>query len=308
MLSNSTRRFTIFVIAAALAFVASLLVSCGRSTHSSGTNYAPPSRTETPSPNERSVEHPTAPRATEDSSQDTESESPRMVAGEHKTDAQSQVAPPLLSTPRATSSPIDDIGVELKRGSAGENRIALTFDAGASAAPTPALLDVLKKNGLRATFFLTGRWVAQNPRLTRRIAAEGHEIGNHTYSHSDLRTQSDDDIKDQLARTEAIVQETADVSTKPLFRPPFGGRDARVIEVAAAEGYRCVYWSADSWDAFKKGIKSDEIRDRVLDRATDGSIVLMHCGSWPTVEALPDIISELKARGYELVTVGELVR
>jgi peptidoglycan/xylan/chitin deacetylase (PgdA/CDA1 family) len=198
--------------------------------------------------------------------------------------------------------------LELKRGQMGGDKIALTFDAGASSKPTPELLSILESKGVKATFFLTGKWVEDNRELTRRIIAEGHEIGNHTYSHPDLRNLSDDEIRDQLARTEDLVQSTAGVSTKPFFRPPFGGRDSRVLDVAREEGYRSVYWTVDSWDAFKKGIKASEIEDRVLERSKDGAIVLMHCGSWQTVDALPEIIDELRVRGYELVKVSDLAQ
>lgn len=197
--------------------------------------------------------------------------------------------------------------MELKQGPVDSGQIALTFDAGASSKPTPELLVVLAQKGVHATFFLTGKWVEQNKQLTREIVSAGHEIGNHTYSHPDLRNLSDDRIRQELGKTEAIIQDVAGVSTKPFFRPPYGGRDARVLQVASDEGYRCIYWTADSWDGFKKGIKADEIEKRVLDRAEPGAIVLMHCGSWPTVDALPRIIDKLRANGYELVKVSDLV-
>jgi peptidoglycan/xylan/chitin deacetylase (PgdA/CDA1 family) len=195
---------------------------------------------------------------------------------------------------------------ELREGRTGGSKIALTFDAGASAKPTPSLLKVLADKGVHATFFLTGKWVEQNPELAKQILAEGHELGNHTYSHHDLRSLCDEAIVDELSKTEELVRTVTGASTKPYFRPPFGGRDERVLRIAAESGYKCVYWTEDSWDGFKKGIKSDEIQQRVLDRAKDGAIVLMHCGSWPTVEALPHIIDELRARGYDLVKVSEL--
>lgn len=197
--------------------------------------------------------------------------------------------------------------LELRRGPVGSGKIALTFDAGASSKPTPALLKVLDEKGVRATFFLTGRWVEKNPELVREIAAAGHEIGNHTYSHPDLRKLPDDQVREQLEKMEKLVQTAAGVSTKPYFRPPFGACDARVRRIAAEEGYRCVIWTADSWDAFKEGIEAEEIEQRVLGKAQDGAIILMHCGSWPTVSALPGIIDQLSARGLELVRVSELV-
>ena len=189
-----------------------------------------------------------------------------------------------------------------------DNKIALTFDAGASPVPTPSILRTLKAAGLHVTFFLTGKWCEQNPDLVREINQEGHEIGNHTYSHPDLRKLTDNHICDQLKKLDDIVTRLTGNSTKPFFRPPFGGRNTEVLRTASEQGYTSVYWSVDSWDAFKKGITSKEIEDRVLERVQSGDIVLMHCGSQPTATALPDLIRELQSRGYEIVTVSELVK
>lgn len=187
------------------------------------------------------------------------------------------------------------------------NKIAITLDAGASPAPTPSILRTLKAAGVHVTFFLTGKWCEQNPELVKEIAAEGHEIGNHTYSHPDLRKLDDDAIRDQLAKTEDLVVNLTGKSTKPFFRPPFGGRDKRVLSIAAQEGYTGVYWSLDSLDAFKKGITGEEIESRVLNRVQGGDVVLMHCGSAPTAAVLADVISKLQQRGFEIVRVSDLV-
>lgn len=157
------------------------------------------------------------------------------------------------------------------------------------------------------TFFLTGKWCEQNPGLVRQIAAEGHEIGNHTYSHPDLRNCTDEQIVDELVRTEELVKSLTGQSTKPYFRPPFGGRNARVLQVAGEQGYTSVYWSLDCWDAYKKGITAEQITSRVLDRIQGGDIVLMHCGSAATAQALPGLIAALKERGFEIVKVSELM-
>lgn len=196
---------------------------------------------------------------------------------------------------------------EVARGPAEGKRIALTFDAGSSASPTPAILEALRENGLRCTFFLTGRWTETNPRVVRQIVDAGHELGNHTYNHPDLTRASDEKVIAELQQTEEEVQRVTGRTTKPYFRPPFGARDARVLRLAAAEGYRCIYWTTDSWDSVKKGIRPQEIEERVLRKARPGSIVLMHCGSQATADALPDIIRSLKADGYEIVTVSDLL-
>lgn len=185
--------------------------------------------------------------------------------------------------------------------------IALTFDAGASPAPTPSILSTLRAAGLHVTFFLTGKWCEKNPELVKEIAAEGHEIGNHSYSHPDFRKLSDDAIVEQVRQTEDIVMRLTGKSTKPLFRCPFGGRDKRVLGMVGEEGYTSIYWSLDSLDAFKKGITSAEIEGRILDRIQGGDIVLMHCGSAPTADALADMIGKLQKRGYQIVKVSQLL-
>jgi peptidoglycan/xylan/chitin deacetylase (PgdA/CDA1 family) len=289
-----------------LAAAAIYLSSCGRgggsSTQSSPASPPPPAKSE--------ARHlaPTQPQA-EDRSNEVEVPPEPEVAAPVERTVPAAASRPAHHHKQATAQSTGvtaRLDTELRQGREGSGKVALTFDAGASSKPTPSLLDVLHKNGVKATFFLTGKWVEQNPGLVKRIAADGHEIGNHTYSHPDLRRLSDDEIGDQLSRTESLVQQAAGVGTKPYFRPPFGARDERVLRVAAEDGYQCVYWTVDSWDAFKKGIQASEIDQRVLDRASGGSIVLMHCGSWPTVQALPEIIATLRARGYELVTVSEL--
>jgi len=191
---------------------------------------------------------------------------------------------------------------------AGSMKVALTLDAGASAAPTPSILKTLAASGVQVTFFLTGKWAEQNEGLVRRIRSEGHEIGNHTYSHPDLRKLSDAGILDQLKKTDDIIARITGRECDPLFRPPFGSRDRRVLRVAGDAGFACVYWSLDSWDSYKKGITSQEITERVLSRVQGGDIVLMHCGSQATADALPGLINALESRGYGIVKVSELLR
>ncbi|MGI6295587.1 MAG: polysaccharide deacetylase family protein [Armatimonadota bacterium] len=190
----------------------------------------------------------------------------------------------------------------------GSNKVALTFDAGASSAPTSSILKTLKEAGLHVTFFLTGKWCEKDPELVKQIIAEGHEIANHSYSHPDFRKISDSAIVEQLQKTEDIVFKLTGASTKPFFRPPFGGRDKRVLSVAGEQGYTSIYWSLDSWDAFKKGITAQQIEDRILERIQGGDIVLMHCGSEPTAKQLPDLIEQINKRGFEIVKVSELVK
>ncbi len=185
-------------------------------------------------------------------------------------------------------------------------RVALTFDAGASAAPAQDILKTLRERSVRCTFFLTGRFARDNPDIVRSIVADGHEPGNHTFSHPDLRRLEDDGIREELRRAEETISAICGRSTRPWFRPPFGARDGRVLKVAREEGYECVYWTLDSWDSFRKGITAREIRERVLGRVKAGDVVLFHIGSRATADALPDILDGLAEKGLECVPVSQL--
>jgi peptidoglycan/xylan/chitin deacetylase (PgdA/CDA1 family) len=186
--------------------------------------------------------------------------------------------------------------------------IALTFDAGASAAPTPKILDVLAKHGVHATFFLTGKWLEKNPELARRIVKEGNEIGNHTYDHKRLTKLAPGDILNEVDKTEQLVQNLTGHSTRPLLRAPYGDRNKRVLSILQKHGYRSIYWDLDSWDSVKAGITSSEIEKRVLGKIRSGSVVLMHCGSQASADALDSLLTHLEAAGYQQAPISEIVR
>lgn len=199
-------------------------------------------------------------------------------------------------------------GREIDRGPADGRKIALTFDAGSTAAPVPAILEALREAGVKSTFFITGRFAEQFPEALRQIAAAGHELANHTWSHRDLTALPDDEIADELGRTDDIVRSITGRTTKPHFRPPHGARNPHVLQVAAQEGYRTVYWSLDSRDSVDAGITAGAIHSRVMQRIDAGGIVLLHCGSQATADALPGLLSDLKAAGYRPTTVSKLLR
>lgn len=186
--------------------------------------------------------------------------------------------------------------------------VALTFDAGSSAEPVPHILHALAQRGIRCTFFLTGQWIERYPDAARQITEAGHELGNHSWSHPAFTSLTDEQIRDQIRRTEQIALRVCGRSTKPLFRPPFGARDERVRAVVADEGYLTIYWTIDSWDSVKKDITPQMITDRVIRLMRPGAIVLMHCGSEATAQALPQLLNALDAQGYRVVTVSELLQ
>jgi peptidoglycan/xylan/chitin deacetylase (PgdA/CDA1 family) len=188
-----------------------------------------------------------------------------------------------------------------------QKAVALTFDGHFDAQFTPAILDLLKKAEIPATFFVTGQWAEQHPAWLRRIVAEGHVLGNHSYSHRSFTKLSDAAVVDELVRTDAAISKIAGVSTKPLFRPPFGAQSARVNRLLGAQGYRYdVLWTIDSlgW----KGLSPGEIISRCLDRAAPGGILLFHLSSPNDFQALPWVIVALAFRGYRFVALDAWFR
>ncbi len=196
---------------------------------------------------------------------------------------------------------------DVTRGSTGSPpRIALTFDAGSGAGPTPAILDTLKASGLHCTFFLTGEFAQSNPELVKRMAFEGHELGNHSWSHPHFNGIAPGEAASQVSRTESLVREVTGLSTKPYFRFPYGWKSDALIRQVNGMGYLSVSWTFDSLDSLE-GTSADEIRARVSRLACPGAIVLMHCGSAQEAAALPGVIEDLRAAGYRLVSLTEVL-
>lgn len=207
----------------------------------------------------------------------------------------------------ATATPSTD-WTEFSRGNPNSPKIALTFDAGWENKPGTKILEILAKRHVRSTFFLTGKWVEKNPDLTRRIFDEGHEIGNHTWSHKRLTKLSAGEITEEVEKTEQLIVKLTGKSTKPLLRAPYGNRDKRVLSTLRKLGYRSIYWDEDCWDSVKPNVTSAEIEQRVITKTRNGSVVLMHVGSEATANALDSILQKLQAAGFQPVTVGELLK
>lgn len=189
-------------------------------------------------------------------------------------------------------------------GSRDRREIALTFDDGPDPAHTPALLDALAELGAPATFFLLGSAVDRHPELAARIAREGHEIGNHTYSHRYLPLARSRSVAGELAAADASIARATGV-VPALARPPYGGRSPSTVRAFTRAGKRVVLWDVNSFDW--KGACAEDIANRVLSRVRPGSVVLLHearAGGERTVEAVRLLVPELRARGYELVTTS----
>ncbi|MFD3522398.1 polysaccharide deacetylase family protein [Streptomyces sp. NPDC058653] len=181
--------------------------------------------------------------------------------------------------------------------------IALTFDAGPGE-DTPRLLDILKEEKVPATFFLLGKnHVLAHPDTVRRIAAEGHEVANHTWSHRVLTDLDRDAIRDELGRTQDAIEEIT--GRRPtLMRPPQGRTDGDVTAVSRELGLSQVLWSATAKDY--STTDSALIERRIVDDASADGIILLHDIYDGTVPAVPGIIERLKKRGFTFVTVPQL--
>lgn len=169
----------------------------------------------------------------------------------------------------------------------------------------PHLLDILKKEKVHATFFLLGKnHVKKHPETVRRIAAEGHEIANHTWSHEILTDKKPAEIRAELKKTQDAIE--AITGKKPrLMRPPQGRTDDTVSGISKDLGLSQILWNATAKDY--STTDSALIKKRILDQATKDGIILLHDIYKGTVPAVPGIIEELKKRGYTFVTVPELM-
>jgi peptidoglycan/xylan/chitin deacetylase (PgdA/CDA1 family) len=179
--------------------------------------------------------------------------------------------------------------------------VALTFDDGPSPATTPAVLDVLDRYGVKATFFVIGRSAAAHPDLIREIARRGHSIQNHTWSHPWLTRHSDATIEAQLVEGAAAIEV---ITGRPpaCWRPPYMAINTRVQDVADRLGYRTILWDVDPFDWRRPG--SSVVANHVLRHTRDGDIVLFHDTTGPsTTSALPAIIEGLRARGLGFDTL-----
>ena|SRR5579871_1432227 len=192
--------------------------------------------------------------------------------------------------------------------------VALTFDAGANADAVPSILATLRREGIPATFFLTGNFVRDFPAAARSIAAAGFRIGDHTITHPYLTQLSDTAVQREILGGAQQIMSITGKSTAPLFRFPYGDADARTIAIANRAGFVPVRWTVDTlgWEGTAGHISASVVVSRVLAAARPGEIILMHVGSNPDdrttfdADALPQVISGLRAQGYSFVTLDAL--
>ncbi|MEZ2238614.1 polysaccharide deacetylase family protein [Microcoleus sp.] len=186
-----------------------------------------------------------------------------------------------------------------------QKAIALTFDDGPWPTTTVQILDILKQNNIKGTFFWVGRYLQVYPELGKKVAQAGHAIGNHTWNHQYIKYNEEGAAR-EIDRTTSLIEELTGIRTY-MFRPPGGILNNGLAAYAQKKNYTVVMWSADSLD-WRTATQS--LMENVMRQANSGGIVLMHDGGGnrsKTVEALPNIIAKLKKEGYTFVTVPELL-
>ena len=230
--------------------------------------------------------------------------------------------PTSTPSPRLTTSPLP-----YRTAAPGRHRSTTTATAGATRSPLPStlgsdrghtetILDFLKERGIRASFGLTGLWAEQNPDLVQRIVDEGHQLFNHTYSHSSftgLSTGADpltrEERIEEIERTHDIVMDIAGYDMRPYFRLPYGdgADDPGVMEdIYGAGYYLTIMWTCDSF-GWKQWTPA-EIIQHCYETTGQSGIVLMHVGSDGTdQDALPGLVDEFAADGYDFVTIAEVL-
>ena len=184
--------------------------------------------------------------------------------------------------------------------------VALTFNCAWNIDDLDSILSTLKKNEIRASFFMTGEWVENYPDAVKKIAKAGHDLASHGDGHKHMNSLSKEECMQEIYGVHKKVFELTGVEMD-LFRPPYGEYNDTVIMAAQESGYYPIQWSVDSLDLKNYGVK--EMTERVVEHKAleNGAIVLMHNGTDYTAKALQGIIDGLKNKGYQFVSVSELI-
>lgn len=197
---------------------------------------------------------------------------------------------------------VDDV---FYKGNVDEKIIAFTCNIDWGNEHIPPMLEIFKENNMKITFFVTGRWAEQNGDLLSKIYEHGHEIGNHGYLHRDYSLLSYELNKQEILKTDQIIRESLNIKSK-YFAPPAGAYNEDTVNAARALNYNVIMWSIDTID-WRKDSTCDKIINRVVSKAHNSAIVLMHPKE-ETIKALPTIIKALKDQGYKIGKVSDVVK
>ncbi|MEH2242779.1 polysaccharide deacetylase family protein [Nostoc sp.] len=224
------------------------------------------------------------------------------------TSASAQNISPLTNQMNAIPKPFQGTIVYQAKLKANDKVIALTFDDGPGPKNTAQILEILKRNDIKATFFMIGQMVKYFPQVAKQVAADGHVIGNHTWHHWYFQMDGAT-AASEIDRTADIIYKTTGEKTT-LFRPPGGFLNNGLAQYAKNQKYAVMMWSEESGDAERRSPQVPMLVKNVLKHVKPGAIVLMHDGGGNrsrSVKALPEMIVGLKAQGYRFVTIPQLL-
>jgi polysaccharide deacetylase family sporulation protein PdaB len=186
----------------------------------------------------------------------------------------------------------------------GEKKVCLTFDAAWGNEDTEQLIEILARYNIKATFFVVGEWVDKYPESVKALSDAGHSIQNHSDTHPHLPALSREQVVKELESCNNKIESITGVRPD-LLRVPYGDYSNAVIEAAQSVNMYTIQWDVDSLDW--KDLSAKDIHAKVVGKVREGSIVLFHNAALHTPEALPSIIEDLQSKGYQFVTVGELI-
>lgn len=192
----------------------------------------------------------------------------------------------------------------LRRGKRQGKMIALTFDDGPHPTHTPKLLKILKDNDVKAAFFMLGSRINEYQKIAARVHAEGHEIGNHSYTHPFYSKSKQEKIDREISRTDDAIKKITKYGEVKLLRPPYGALPKYVIKKAEEDGFHIVMWSYDSKDY--QGHSVDYMLDKALKRVKSGDVMLFHDIHANTVKLIAELVPLLKKAGYKFVSLNEI--
>ncbi len=194
-------------------------------------------------------------------------------------------------------------------GDTSQKKIYLTFDAGYENGYTASILDTLQKHGIKAAFFVVGNYIETSPELVKRMVAEGHIVGNHTYHHPDMSKIADkESFAKELSDLEALYKETTGQDMPKYYRPPQGKYSEENLRQAKELGYKTFFWSLAYVDWYQDDQPTkEEAFAKLLPRIHPGAVVLLHSTSKTNAEILDELLTKWEADGYTFGTLDELL-
>lgn len=210
----------------------------------------------------------------------------------------------LLQNEIATSASYIIPAGEISRGNPNKKQVIFTFDCGAGTNSADKILETAQKHNLQLTFFMTGKFAEKHPDLVKKFAAAGHEIFNHTYSHPHLTQITDEEIKQELSKTDEIISNLTGITTKPFFRAPYGDRSQKVFDIAKEAGFHSVYWTIDALD-WMPDKTAEQVKQQIYSKISPGAIILMHIGDDITGQILDEVFTKLEKQEYKIVSLKE---